>query len=631
MSAKTKSNIHRNLAILALLILVGYVRAALATPTIYYIDFAGGSDSNSGTSKSTPWKHAPGMPGVSCSAGPGLIDCGTTHLGGSYPNYQFIFKGGVTWNIYTTWTIREYGTSCMSSIGCDGGPTANNVYFGVDKTWYTGSSWSRPIMNCGGSANCAAHPGMLQLAPRHAIVVDNFEWTGYYWSTSHADGSFGDCIVLPNDGGNVEFLNHYFHGWSHGSYVSGTNGDNGKVFCGDTQGVDATSSMHDNVADGSDTAKDSMAFAYGGPNYSSNYVTQVENGIITAYAVGIHDNFFDNIETTADFDTTQHHNCYENNGGHNELVYNNVCQHVGAGTLGFWLAPCVGYTSYNFNNILWGFAAQANIIDTGLSVGSCGEGYTTTSQGYGPGGNLVMFNDTVECGPDSGPDGICVGCDDGSSHSVTANFETSGTNSSGASSVTVENTGSDFKVPPGNALSFTIAGDSTRYYFANTSPTTATGSDGTTTIAITPNLTKNETAGSALTTGYSSQSCAFKNMHLITNNSTAINTIAATYPSQTLATNLAQTLSVANGQGYMSSETYVFSPISGGSTIGGGTNLLSTTCSTISSLDLLAGTACGQDTGYGVGYDTSTHTVIDPNRTPNTRASTWDEGAYQYQ
>ena len=33
--------------------------------TTYYIDYEGGDNTNNGTSKSTPWKHAPGMHGTS--------------------------------------------------------------------------------------------------------------------------------------------------------------------------------------------------------------------------------------------------------------------------------------------------------------------------------------------------------------------------------------------------------------------------------------------------------------------------------------------------------------------------------------------------------------------------------------
>ena len=68
----------RNCLILSLCLVVN------ASGGTYYIDYTTGLDSNSGTSKSTPWKRCPGMVG----------------FGGTYSHSagdRFIFKGGVTW------------------------------------------------------------------------------------------------------------------------------------------------------------------------------------------------------------------------------------------------------------------------------------------------------------------------------------------------------------------------------------------------------------------------------------------------------------------------------------------------------------------------------------------------------
>jgi hypothetical protein len=84
---------------------------------------------------------------------------------------------------------------------------------------------------------------------------------------------------------------------------------------------------------------------------------------------------------------------------------------------------------------------------------------------------------------------------------------------------------------------------------------------------------------------------------------------------------------------YTSSQTYAFSTVaSTNSTVGNGTNLQSY-CTTLSSLDPGAGTACQSDTAYGVGYNTTNHTVIVPDRTTNARpaSAAWDIGAYQFQ
>jgi len=61
--------------------------------TVYYVDSGSGSDSNTGTSKTSPWAHIPGSTGVSPGSGwSGLVPfpAGTTIIvkGGSVNNYQ---------------------------------------------------------------------------------------------------------------------------------------------------------------------------------------------------------------------------------------------------------------------------------------------------------------------------------------------------------------------------------------------------------------------------------------------------------------------------------------------------------------------------------------------------------------
>lgn len=89
---------------------------------------------------------------------------------------------------------------------------------------------------------------------------------------------------------------------------------------------------------------------------------------------------------------------------------------------------------------------------------------------------------------------------------------------------------------------------------------------------------------------------------------------------------LQQTLSTANGQSYSSSETFAYSPVIGGSTIGNGTNL-SSLCSANPNLAALC-----YDTTYACSYNTVNHTAVCPARTPNARPSSgpWDVGAFQF-
>jgi hypothetical protein len=85
----------------------------------YYIDWTAGSDTNNGTSKTTAWKHSPGMTGCanSCSA--------KTPAAGD----RFIFKGGVIWP-----------SAAMALVANNSGSNGNPIYYGVDTTWFTGSN-----------------------------------------------------------------------------------------------------------------------------------------------------------------------------------------------------------------------------------------------------------------------------------------------------------------------------------------------------------------------------------------------------------------------------------------------------------------------------------------------------------
>jgi hypothetical protein len=99
-----------------------------------------------------------------------------------------------------------------------------------------------------------------------------------------------------------------------------------------------------------------------------------------------------------------------------------------------------------------------------------------------------------------------------------------------------------------------------------------------------------------------------------------------------LKSDVAQTLTTANSQGYTSTSAFAFQPMSGsGSTVGAGGNAQSI-CTTIASLNATAGAACQSDTGYACTYNTTNHTVSCPDRTEVARPASgpWDIGAYQY-
>ncbi|HEX3857603.1 MAG TPA: hypothetical protein VHY30_09940 [Verrucomicrobiae bacterium] len=80
----------------------------------YYIDYAGGSDANPGTSTSTAWKHCPGDPSATGSPASTSLSAGDT----------VIFKGGVSYILTATSVYSIYGTPGIAVLwsGIPGNP-----------------------------------------------------------------------------------------------------------------------------------------------------------------------------------------------------------------------------------------------------------------------------------------------------------------------------------------------------------------------------------------------------------------------------------------------------------------------------------------------------------------------------
>ncbi|MDR3519800.1 MAG: DUF5018 domain-containing protein, partial [Candidatus Pacebacteria bacterium] len=482
----------------------------------YYVDYASGSDSNNGTSKSTPWQHAPGM--QTCTS---LCNSTTINAGDS-----IILKGGVTWpNASFMWNLP-------------GGSTSNSVYVGVDKTWYTGGSFSRPILNAGGTVVSNNYDTMFNVPAN--VTIDDFEITGFYWTTAACSGApYGDCGVFnAGQRNNQTFENLYVHGWTH----AGTNGatSNGVVDIFSFGGAGNTIA-HDNVIVGTDVSGDhSVTVFFDGPSIAyNNYIKQVSSAFITSNSTSIHDNHIEdigpaycNMPFPQYAGNCTHENGFEDNADEGLNFYNNVISNVSAG-LALWIAPNPGYTADMWNNLIYAVHdnqildfAQPVYNSTYCSTGENGQSYCNNS------GNYIFNNNTVEYGDDSTLNNVSVGF----------------------------------------------------------------------------------TAG---------QSFLFKNNHFIALSSTggcAGGLSNCTFSSS----NIIQTLSTANTQGYTSGQTYAFSPTSGGSTIGAGTNLTSSCSGNLTSL-------CS-DTTIGVGLNTTSYTTIVPGRTTNTRPTSgvWDVGAYEY-
>ena len=107
----------------------------------YFISKSLGSDSNNGTSESTPWAHLPGMPSCTSTCNSASLTSGE----------GFILRGG------DTWVASDLGVNWATS-GASGHP----IYIGIDPNWPS-SGWTRPNFTCGG-ANCSTGAGQDMLS-----------------------------------------------------------------------------------------------------------------------------------------------------------------------------------------------------------------------------------------------------------------------------------------------------------------------------------------------------------------------------------------------------------------------------------------------------------------------------------
>jgi len=509
-----------------------------------YFIAANGTDSNNGTSEAAPWSHAPGMPNcigkcaaVTPSAGKG-----------------FIFRGGDTWHFgnsgaspYTggTWAINNFS-----------GSSGNPIYFGVDQSWFAGSSWARPILTwdnpvCNANTvggNCNSATGQFYVTscafPSSNMVqfaawtdFDNFEETGI------CEGANGTPTYNRYGWGhNLTFSNLYIHGWTHVQWncVNDTGTcTNTSVFLGGS-GSSTTpgETIVNTVVDGSDS--DPAGAELGKSDFTTvtynvfRYVSQMVAKNVHLF----HDNLVEHWYCPGD--QQDHPNLFEElseyTASTTAAVYDNVWRHITSDTnscpvqsiVGLWPAPQGGNTEYIFNNLTYD-EFNAEVLNLGQNSGSMGA--------------LAIFNNTWE-------------------------------NSS-------------------NGLIYTC-----------------------------------QTVSATVTVA---------NSHDITNNVGGDFGCSGWQP--TKVTNLLQSHSTANKQGYTSSETYAYSPADGsGGTVGAGTNETKNFCAALSAAagsdSTLndAASACTNDTRYACTYNTSNNTVDCPARTVVARpgSGAWDIGAYEF-
>jgi hypothetical protein len=205
----------------------------------YYIDYASGADSNSGASESSPWKHAPGMLGLTPSGGSTGDGCtGSCASNTPVAGNGYILKGGTVWP-YTVlpWQPPGHGTGTTSTYGCTG---SGCIYVGYDPTWNQGKVNSVTLLRDLGGCNPAAPP---------TVVFSGGGGNGAAATTSVIPAAA--AAVEPNVGGLVYLVTITSQGSGYTSNPSVTIGGSGcngitavadierpVIDAGGTQGVD---------------------------------------------------------------------------------------------------------------------------------------------------------------------------------------------------------------------------------------------------------------------------------------------------------------------------------------------------------------------------------------------------------
>jgi hypothetical protein len=337
--------------------------SSLGVTNCYYIA-ANGSDSNSGADEQHPWLNAPQMP--NCSA-----TCATVQNAKLQPGTGLIFRGGDTWHFGNS-SASPYtgGPWGFNNSPAPAGTSAHPIYLGVDQTWYSGSSWSRPILTYDNPPNASqtlsscplpTRGNLLDLSGGAYFIVDNFEMTGVCTTSANWNVNY---VSYGSLSGYANFYNLYIHGWSHVGFPNPNNCTANSTCMGAFRGgvnsgfyPPGDTLLYD-VVDGSDSDPVPMEFCYCGAwhiaysyfNNGSQFITRTQNSFHDSTILNFVDNGHANIMESAGPDAVGPSNAY--------AIYNNVFAHLYTHTtvnsnVGFWPFRPVGATLYWFNNLVY--------------------------------------------------------------------------------------------------------------------------------------------------------------------------------------------------------------------------------------------------------------------------------------
>jgi hypothetical protein len=506
-----------------------------------------------------------------------------------------IFRGGDTWHFGNSGATPYAGvvTTCAGASNVPAGlcldgynlsSSGTPVYYGVDKSWFSGGAWARPILTADNSfcnsgtigtmpdgatctqatnttyyTNGASHLGqdgyyvsscpyqvgssnnLVDVGFSKYVILDNFELNGICENHVGQPGDNDTAVRYGSAQAPLYFLNLYIHGASHLQFAGPNNGGaqcNGSTVCTNMWTFDGSvnnGSVGETIAlnsvDYADSDGGGNRFKNGGGYIMAYNVVRYQADAIPGNVGTIHDNLFEY------FYEDGHSNLFETNdvglsGSGITPIYNNVFRHIentvtSGGGVGLWPGPASGVTDYIFNNLMYdvGCFEYLNQGGTGLAIIQ---------------GNYLWFNNTWQ------------------------------TNCSQP------------------ILRF---------------PTPC----------------------------YTNGTIAETNNHYIDDQSQYLNASSCSFGS---TTPLLLSNATATSDGYTSSQTFAYSPTSGSSpTVGQGTNETSGYIAALTTAGLTAAaTAAGSDMTYACSYAGSGATPVCPARTvvPRPGSGTWDIGAYEF-
>jgi hypothetical protein len=310
---------------------------------------------------------------------------------------QFILRGGDVWH---------WGSGSPTGIPWSwnwSGTSGGRIYIGVDQTWFSGSSWTRPVMNgdnplsTSAVGSCAFFSGGQFVQNANFVDFDNVEFKGMCWSGADGRGA-SSCssgcdysqLTMNANTHDSTFENLYIHGWTHTpfscSFTTQLNGtcDVAMSILNDSHSNgDVNNRYIGIVIDGSDSDRRSGGcIAYGGYDIHNSVCRFNSQAFVTNNTRFFHDNLIEFIDESGD--GVKHSNGWELNGSNTDLDwYNNVVRHIGTvATIGvnLWFNPAGTLRAYN------------NVV---YDIHMAGGNYWDVA-GNGP---EIIYNNTLEGGP----------------------------------------------------------------------------------------------------------------------------------------------------------------------------------------------------------------------------------------